>query len=159
MAVRRGNYIEGDIVKELKKYESDMKKAVIRLVSFHIDDLQDRAVRDSAQASRFITIDKDAKDGGLTQKVGVGGSAKYSGKDSEDGKWEKGSIENVAAYIEFGTGLSAQQILAGYPSWIVDIAKEFYENGEGTLTGKPYLYNNYLVIKENFERDLKKLLG
>ena len=144
--------VTNNVSKELKDYKEKITKEVIRLVSFHIDDLQVKSTRD---APRFVTLDKDAKDKGLTQKVGVGGSAKYPTKD---GKGKKGSVENVAAYFEFGTGLSAQQILAGYPSWIVDIAKEFYENGEGTLTGKPYLYNNYLVIKENFERDLKKLL-
>ena len=39
-----------------------------------------------------------------------------------------------------------------------DIAFEYYVNGEGTLIGKPYLFNNFLKNIETFERDLNALL-
>ena len=34
-----------------------------------------------------------------------------------------------AMYFEFGTGLSASQILAPYPQWVKDIAYEYYVSG------------------------------
>ena len=40
-----------------------------------------------------------------------------------------------AMYFEFGTGLSASQILAPYPQWVKDIAYEYYVSGKGTLIG------------------------
>ena len=64
----------------------------------------------------------------------------------------------MAAYIEFGTGLSAQEILAPYPQWVKDIAMKFYVNGLGTLVGKPYLYNNFLRHEATFRKKLKELV-
>ena len=131
--------VTNNVSKELKDYKEKITKEVIRLVVFHTNDLEYKSTR---SAPRFVTLNSKYTDKGLTGSVGV-----------------EGGTSDIAAYFEFGTGLSAQSILAPYPQWIKDIAWEFYKNGQGTLTGKPYLYNNYLVIKENFERDLKKLLG
>ena len=67
--------------------------------------------------------------------------------------------ENVmAAYIEFGTGLYAADLLKDYPQWIRDIAIEFYINGMGTLKSSPYLYNNFLVKEAEFKNELNKIL-
>ena len=87
------------------------------------------------KAPKFISIEKRFYEKGLKAEVGV-----------------KGNNE-MAAYIEFGTGLSAASILAPYPQWVKDIAMEFYINGKGTLTGKPYFYpavftNGALLKKE-----------
>ena len=87
------------------------------------------------KAPKFISIEKRFSEKGLKAEVGV-----------------KGSNE-MAAYIEFGTGLSAASILAPYPKWVKDIAMEFYINGKGTLKGKPYFYpavfrNETLLKKE-----------
>ena len=87
------------------------------------------------KAPKFISIEKRFYEKGLKAEVGV-----------------KGNNE-MAAYIEFGTGLSAASILAPYPQWVKDIAMEFYVNGKGTLTGKPYFYpavfrNETLLKKE-----------
>ena len=65
---------------------------------------------------------------------------------------------DMAAYIEFGTGLSAADILSNYPQWVKDIAMQFYVNGQGTLDGHPYLYNNFLTVQASFERELEKIM-
>lgn len=126
--------------KNLKSYKSKMYKDVVRLVENAITDVQIAATVD---APKFVNIDKKFSEKGLVGEVGVMGD--FEGT-------------HIAAYIEFGTGLSAQQILAGYPQWIKDIAWEFYVNGLGTLKGKPYLYNNFLVVLEKFKKDLKELV-
>ena len=126
--------------KNLSTYKTKMFRDVVRLVENAITDVQILAMRD---APKFVNIDKKFTNKGLTGEVGVMGEMEGN---------------HIAAYIEFGTGLSAREILAGYPKWIQDIAYEFYVNGQGTLQGKPYLYNNFLVIAEKFKRDLKELV-
>ena len=126
--------------KNLSTYKTKMFRDVVRLVENAITDVQILAMRD---APKFVNIDKKFTDKGLTGEVGVMGEMEGN---------------HIAAYIEFGTGLSAREILAPYPQWIRDIAYEFYVNGQGKLQGKPYLYNNFLVIAEKFKRDLKELV-
>ena len=126
--------------KNLSTYKTKMFRDVVQLVENAITDVQILAMRD---APKFVNIDKKFTDKGLTGEVGVMGDMEGN---------------HIAAYIEFGTGLSAREILAPYPQWIKDIAYEFYVNGQGKLQGKPYLYSNFLVIAEKFKRDLKELV-
>ena len=126
--------------KNLSTYKTKMFRDVVQLVENAITDVQILAMRD---APKFVNIDKKFTDKGLTGDVGVMGEMEGN---------------HIAAYIEFGTGLSAREILAPYPQWIKDIAHEFYVSGQGKLKGKPYLYNNFLVIAEKFKRDLKELV-
>lgn len=85
-------------------------------------------------------IDTVFLDRGLTAKVGIQGE------------------EPLPAYMEFGTGLSAKEILAPYPDWVKKIAMEFYVNGRGTLRGKPFLYPAVLKAQLQFEKDIKEVL-
>src|SRR5690606_24431846 len=124
--------------RDLERYRKDIVKKVVDLVSDFASQLEIEATRD---APNFIHIDKKFSKGGLKAEVGVMGD------------------NPLAAYIEFGTGLSAQQILAPYPQWIRDIAMQFYVNGLGTLKGKPYLYNNYLRLLHGFRVELDKILN
>ena len=126
--------------KNLSTYKTKMFRDVVQLVENAITDVQILAMRD---APKFVNIDKKFTDKGLTGEVGVMGEMEGN---------------HIAAYIEFGTGLSAREILAPYPQWIKDIAYEFYVNGQGKLQGKPYLYSNFLVIAEKFKQNLKKLV-
>ena len=126
--------------KNLSTYKTKMFRDVVRLVENAITDVQILAMRD---APKFVNIDKKFTDKGLTGEVGVMGEMEGN---------------HIAAYIEFGTGLSAREILAPYPQWVKDVAHEFYVSGQGKLKGKPYLYNNFLVIAEKFKRDLKELV-
>ena len=126
--------------KNLSTYKTKMFRDVVQLVENAITDVQILAMRD---APKFVNIDKKFTNKGLTGEVGVMGEMEGN---------------HIAAYIEFGTGLSAREILAPYPQWIRDIAYEFYISGQGKLKGKPYLYNNFLAIAEKFKRDLKELV-
>jgi hypothetical protein len=126
--------------KNLSIYKTKMFRDVVNLVQNAITDVQILAMRD---APKFVNIDKKFTDKGLTGEVGVMGEMEGN---------------HIAAYIEFGTGLSARDILEPYPQWIKDIAREFLVTGRGTLQGKPYLYNNFLDIAEKFKRDLKELV-
>ena len=72
-------------------------------------------------------INKKSFDNGLFWNVGL--DVPTSGE-----QWE--------AWMEFGTGLSAQQILgrAGYTSEIKAQADNFFRNGKGRIIGDPYFY-------------------
>ena len=122
---------------DLEKYRKDKVKRVRDLIGKFASQLEIDATR---AAPKFITIDKKASDAGLKAEVGVMGD------------------NDMAAYIEFGTGLSAKEILAPYPQWIRDIAMDFFKTGRGTLVGQPYLFNNYLRLLPIFEAELKKIL-
>lgn len=123
--------------RNLRKYRSDKVQEVKNLVQDKITEVEILATR---QAPSFISIDKKFTDGGLTGEVGVMGE------------------NNIAAYIEFGTGLYAADLLKDYPQWVRDIAMEFYVNGRGTLQSSPYLFNNFLKVEEDFKRELKKII-
>jgi hypothetical protein len=146
--------------KNLSTYKTKMFRDVVQLVENAITDVQRMAMRD---APKFVSISKEFTNKGLAGEVGVMGgvNTKEFGDDGLSGEVDKdddSNRNNIAAYIEFGTGLDAIRILAPYPQWIKDIAYEFYVSGEGKLKGKPYLYNNFLVIAEKFKKELKELV-
>ena len=70
--------------------------------------------------------------------------------------------EQWEAWMEFGTGLSAEQILgrAGYTSEIKAQADNFFRNGKGRIIGKPYFYpaffRNTANLVEEIENEIKK---
>lgn len=59
----------------------------------------------------------------------------------------------IAAYVEFGTG----SFVDVAPEW-KDMAWTFYKNGQGTLQPRPYLYPAYTRGKQQYEKDLQRLL-
>jgi hypothetical protein len=92
-------------------------------------------------------INKTVYDNGLTWNVGLDVPA--SGE-----QWE--------AWIEFGTGLSAEQILGGaqYTGEIKAQARFFFRDGKGRIVGKPYLYpaffRNTANLVQEIENEIKK---
>ena len=127
----------------LKRYSENTLKEIKSLVADITTQIELDATRDAPMSSggtKFISIDKRFSDNGYTGEVGVMGE------------------NDLAAYFEFGTGLSAGQILAPYPQWIKDIAWKFFVTGQGTLKGKPYLYPNVLKGIPVFQRELKQLV-
>lgn len=151
----KSGVIINTVSRDLEKYRKDTVKKIITLVADIISAIEVAAYRDLILGSQdrenmaragvdslnFIQIDKKFSNGGLTGEVGVMGD------------------NDLAAYFEFGTGLSAQEILAPYPQEIKDIAMQFYVNGQGTLQGQPYLYNNYLRYKNDFLKELEEILS
>ena len=89
--------------------------------------------------SGFINIDKQFSNKGLTAEVGVMGE------------------NDLAAYFEFGTGLSAKEILSSYPQYVRIWLIKFYISGEGTL--KESISHSHVFRKytKEFERELKRL--
>lgn len=140
--------------KDIEQYRKDVVKEVKNAISGIATDLEIASKRDlTAGSSRpdlieefngkglnFILVNKKISKGGLLAEVGVWGD------------------NDLAAYIEFGTGLSAREILAPYPQWIKDIAWTFKKKQDGTLKGSPYLFNNYLRLIPEYQIKLKSIL-
>lgn len=142
----RSGAIINTVGRDLENYRNDKVKRIRNLVVDSITKIEYLANRSLVASSteelnlNFISVDKVISEGGLKGEVGVMG-------DNE-----------LAAYIEFGTGLFAVDILSNYPQWVKDIAMQFYVNGQGTLEGHPYLYNNFLVVQAEFERELRRIM-
>ena len=139
--------IQNTLTYDLNGYKDEVIAKTKQFIQQLIFKTNIEATRD---APKFVSIDNKFEDEGLTAKVGILGQQSVSKNQSDPA--------NVAVYFEFGTGLSAAQILAPYPQWVKDIAYEYYVSGKGTLIGKPYLFNNFLKNIETFERDLNSLL-
>lgn len=92
-------------------------------------------------------IDKVVEDNGLNWRVGI---------QSADPDFE------IEAWLEFGTGLSAREILGrpNYTSEIRAIAKRFYRNGQGRIVGQPYLFPSFFEatadLVQEIESEIKK---
>jgi len=88
-------------------------------------------------------IDKVVENQGLLWKVGVQGTQDFD------------------AYVEFGTGLSAKEILSSpnYTDEIRAIARTFYKTGQGTLRGRPYLFPSYFKNTANLVENIEKAVA
>lgn len=66
--------------------------------------------------------------------------------------------EQWEAWMEFGTGLSAQQILSGaqYTPEIKAQARNFYRNGKGRIIGQPYLFPAFFRNTANLVQEIEK---
>jgi hypothetical protein len=66
--------------------------------------------------------------------------------------------------MEFGTGLSARDILSNpqYSAEVREIARRYYRNGKGRIIGKPYLmpafYRNTANLVNNMVDEINKAI-
>lgn len=137
----------GSLKYDITKYRDKILQEAKDLIEDLIISTEIEATR---SAPRFISITKAFENGGLTGRVGVIGRQMADMGTSDP--------NNLAAYIEFGTGLSAREILSPYPQWVKDIAMDYFVSGKGTLVGKPYLFNNFLKNLAIFEKELEQLI-
>lgn len=140
--------IDNKLSFDLKDYTDDVVEKTKEHIEAFAIDVEIDATRD---APAFLSIDKKFENGGLSAEIGVMGGQVVAEDQS--------SASNMAAYWEFGTGLSAAEITAGYPQWVKDKAMEYFISGKGTLIGQPYLFNNFLARLPNFERNISKMLS
>ena len=92
-------------------------------------------------------IDKKSSNNGLLWQVGV--DVPTTGE-----QWE--------AWMEFGTGLSAREILSNpqYSQEVRTIARTYYRNGKGRIIGQPYLmpafFRNTANLVQEIENEINK---
>jgi len=92
-------------------------------------------------------IDKIPSNGGLRWEIGI----------------QAENINKFDIYFEFGTGLSAREILSDpkYDLKIQALARAYFINGDGTIIGQPYLFPSFFdespKLIENLKSELTKL--
>lgn len=140
-------------LKDLDKQEDIVIEAVKDALASAATDIEIEAIRNapSSWEGRPLNIkqriDKVAEDNGLSWRVGI---------QSGDPVFE------IEAWLEFGTGLSAREILSSpqYTQEVRDIARRFYRNGQGRIIGQPYLmpafFRNTANLVQEIENEINK---
>ena len=140
-------------LKDLDKQEQVVIDAVKDALANAATDIEIEAIRNapSSWEGRPLNIkqriDKVAEDNGLSWRVGI---------QSGDPVFE------IEAWLEFGTGLSAREILSNpqYTQDVRDIARRFYRNGQGRIVGQPYLmpafFRNTANLVQEIENEINK---
>jgi len=127
---KKGDLAERAILDELEDTATNIELTAINLAPSSISGMPLNIKQ---------RIDKVVYNKGFTWKVGVQGTNEFD------------------AYTEFGTGLSAREILSrpDYTPEIRALAMTFYKNGEGTLRGKPYMFPAYFQHTAQLVQRLK----
>lgn len=143
-------------LKDLDKQEDIVIEAVKDILASAATDIEIEAIRNAPSQWEGLPlsikqrIDKVAEDNGLSWRVGI---------QSGDPVFE------IEAWLEFGTGLSAREILSNpqYTQEVRDIARRFYRNGQGRIIGQPYLmpafFRNTANLVSDIENEINKDLG
>lgn len=143
-------------LKDLDKKSDAVIKAVKDVLANTATDIEIDAKRNAptiwgGEPLNIIQrIDKKPDNAGLNWRVGV---------QSGDPVFE------IEAWLEFGTGLSAREILSNpqYTQEVRDIARRFYRNGRGRIIGQPYLmpafFRNTANLVTDIENEINKDLG
>jgi hypothetical protein len=143
-------------LKDLDKQEQVVIDAVKDILASTATDIEIEAIRNAPASwegqplNIKQRIDKVAENNGLGWRVGV---------QSGDPVFE------IEAWLEFGTGLSAREILSNpqYTQEVRDIARRFYRNGRGRIVGQPYLmpafFRNTANLVTDIENEINKDLG
>ena len=143
-------------LKDLDKQSDIVIEAVKDILASTATDIEIEAIRNAPSVwegqplNIKQRIDKVVEEGGLNWRVGV---------QSGDPVFE------IEAWLEFGTGLSAREILSNpqYTQEVRDIARRFYRNGKGRIIGQPYLmpafFRNTANLVTDIENEINKDLG
>lgn len=143
-------------LKDLDKQENIVIEAVKDILANTATDIEIEAKRNAPSSWEGLPlnikqrIDKVADDNGLSWRVGI---------QSGDPVFE------IEAWLEFGTGLSAREILSNpqYTQEVRDIARRFYRNGRGRIIGQPFLmpafFRNTANLVTDIEKEINKDLG
>lgn len=133
-------------IREIQKKGKDAEKVVVEVLQDTATDIELDAKIDAPYSVAGVIlgikqrIDKIPKNKGLIWQIGIQGTQDFD------------------AYVEFGTGLSAREILfsSGYTPEMRAIAKQFYKNGKGTLVGQPFLFPAWIRHTANLVEEIKK---
>jgi hypothetical protein len=139
----------------VKQKENAMIEAVKDVLANTATDVEKQAIASApSQWEGFPLnikqkIDKRSFDNGLLWKVGL--DVPTTGE-----QWE--------AWMEFGTGLSAEQILKNptYSEEVRTLARTYFRNGKGRIIGQPYLmpafYRNSANLVNEMVNEINKVL-
>jgi hypothetical protein len=134
---------------DLNTKSDEVIDAVKETLAIAATDIEIQAIRNAPSTWNGLSlnikqrIDKVSENNGLAWKVGV---------QSGDPVFE------IEAWLEFGTGLSAKEILANpqYTQEVRDVARQFYRNGQGRIIGRPYLMPAFFANTANLVQEIEE---
>lgn len=149
----------GVTVKGLDKAISDLDRKNQAIVDAVKDTLSISATAIEVEATRNAPSSYQIGDASINLSFI---KQKINKKVSNNGLyWNVGldvpsSGEQWEAWMEFGTGLSAREILSNpqYSQEVRTIAKTFYRNGQGRIIGQPYLMPAFYRNTANLVTDM-----
>ena len=149
----------GVTVKGLDKAISDLDRKNKAIVDAVKDTLSISATAIEVEATRNAPSSYQIGDASINLSFI---KQKINKKVSNNGLyWNVGldvpsSGEQWEAWMEFGTGLSAREILSNpqYSQEVRTIAKTFYRNGQGRIIGQPYLMPAFYRNTANLVTDM-----
>jgi HK97 gp10 family phage protein len=139
----------------IKKKETAMVEAVKDVLANTATNVEKQAIASAPNQWEGYPlnikqkIDKKSSNNGLLWQVGV--DVPTTGE-----QWE--------AWMEFGTGLSAEQILKNptYSEEVRTLARTYFRNGKGRIIGQPYLmpafYRNSANLVTEMVNEINKAL-
>jgi hypothetical protein len=139
----------------IKKKETAMIEAVKDVLANTATDVEKQAIASAPTQWEGYPlnikqkIDKKSSNNGLLWQVGI--DVPTTGE-----QWE--------AWMEFGTGLSAEQILKNptYSEEVITLARTYFRNGKGRIIGEPYLmpafYRNTANLVTDMVNEINKAL-
>lgn len=133
-------------LKDIERKGEEAQKAVIAVLSDTATEIELDAENNAPYEIEGVVlnikqrIDKIPTDGGLKWTVGIQGTKDFD------------------AYVEFGTGQSARQILygPGYTKEMREIAIQFKKKRDGVLIGSPFLFPAFIRHTANLVEEIKK---
>ena len=157
----------GVTVKGLDKAISDLDRKNQAIVDAVKDTLSSSATAIEIEATRNAPSSYQIGDASINLSFI---KQKINKKVSNNGLyWNVGldvpsSGEQWEAWMEFGTGLSAREILSNpqYSQEVRTIARTYYRNGQGRIIGQPYLmpafYRNTANLVSDMVDEINKAL-
>jgi hypothetical protein len=143
-----------------KKFINSVYPAVRDTLESTAIDIEIEATRDAPSSYQIgdATINLSFIKQKINKKVSNNGFSWNVGLDvpTTGEQWE--------AWMEFGTGLSARDILSNpkYSAEVREIARRYYRNGKGRIVGKPYLmpafYRNTANLVNDMVTEINKAL-
>lgn len=131
----------------VRQKENSMIEAVKDVLANTASDVERQAIASAPSQWEGIPlnikqkIDKKSFNNGLLWKVGL--DVPTTGE-----QWE--------AWIEFGTGLSAREILSNpqYTQEVRTLARTYFRNGKGRIIGQPYLMPAFFRNTDNLVTEM-----
>ena len=131
----------------VKQKENAMIEAVKDVLANTATDVEKQAIASAPSQWEGVPlnikqkIDKKSFNNGLLWKVGL--DVPSTGEQFE-------------AWMEFGTGLSAREILSNpeYSQEVRTLARTYYRNGQGRIIGQPYLMPAFFRNSSNLVNEM-----
>lgn len=123
-------------ISRLRKFDARVQQEVKEEV---FDTAQQIASEATARAPKSIVVVAESRNKGFSAVI-------------------KANAGKLAAYVEFGTGLSASAYVPTLPKEWQSLAMLYYVNGEGKMKKQPYLYPAYFRNVPLLVNNLKAML-